>query len=439
MNDHVVKVENLGKCFKIYSNPWARALEWVSYGQKAYHRDFWALRDISFELKQGECLGIIGPNGAGKTTLLKILTRSLYPTAGEFQVQGNVLSLLELGTGFHGELTGRQNIYRSTQLLGFPEGYVSERIQDIEEFSELGDFFDRAIKTYSSGMYIRLAFSMFVFLKPEVLVVDEALSVGDVFFQQKCFAKIRELLSSDTTCLFASHDMAAIQNLCHRAILLIHGQMEFKGDPEEAVSRYYAKLGKRSDPAKNIQSCHRFDPASDEGLMAPEEILTHNIAGNNRRRHGAGGLVIVGARVTDSRGRDTLQISMQEKLCFHVLLRARDKIVKPNVGIDLFDRLGNLVFASGAINVGHPLQDLSKDDQMVVRIDLTMNVQPGEYSFCLAAAEPSADPCPNVGYVHDRHEMLGPILVTYDSSRLLPFYGIAKLPMEVQDCVVKKE
>ena len=439
MKEIVVKVNHLGKRFKIYSNPWARALEWACYGQKAYHRDFWALRNISFELKEGECFGIIGPNGAGKSTLLKILTRSLYPTTGAFQVQGNVLSLLELGTGFHGELTGRQNVYRSSQLLGFPGGYVSERIQEIEAFAELGDFFDRAIKTYSSGMYVRLAFSMFVFLKPEVLVVDEALSVGDIFFQQKCFTKIRELLSSNTTCLFASHDMAAIQHLCDRAILLWHGQIEFMGDPEEAVSRYFATMGKRSDHAKNIEPCQRFDPSGTGGMMAPEEILAHNILANNKRRHGAGGLVIAGARVTDSRGRDTLQISMEEKLCFHVLLRAEDEVANPNVGVDLFDRFGNLVFASGVVNIGHPLHDMSQGDHMVVRIDLTMNVQPGEYSFCLAAAEPSADQCPNVGYVHDRHEMLGPISVNYDPSQLLPFYGMAKLPMEVQDCVVKKE
>jgi len=198
-------------------------------------------------------------------------------------------------------------------------------------------------------------------------------------------------------------------------------------------------MGKRCDQAEKIQPCQRFDSPSDEGAMAPEEILAHNILADDKRRHGAGGLAIVGARVTDRWGRDTLQISMQEKLCFHLLLRANDEIVKPNVGVDLFDRFGNLVFASGVANIGHPLQDMSQDDQMVVRIDLTMNVQPGEYSFCLAAAEPSADQGPNVGYIQDRHEMLGPILVTHDPSQLFPFYGIAKLPMEVRDYVVKKE
>jgi hypothetical protein len=231
--------------------------------------------------------------------------------------------------------------------------------------------------------------------------------------------------------------MAAVRNLCERAILLIYGQLDFLGDPEEAVSRYFAKLGKRPNQNMNIQVSQPADQPKDGGVMSPDEILAHNILTNSKKRHGARGLEIVAARITDSRGRDTLQIEMQERLCFHLLLRSQGKIVEPNVGIDLFDRLGNLVFSSGTVNIGHHLPDMSRDDRMVVRIDVTMNIQPGEYSFCLAAAEPSADQGPNVGYIHDRHEMLGPIWVTYDLSQLFPFYGIAKLPMEVRAILIK--
>ena len=249
---------------------------------------------------------------------------------------------------------------------------------------------------------------------------------------------MREMLSSDTTCLFASHDMAAVQNLCDGAILLINGQIDFLGDPEEAVSRYFAKLGKRPDQNLNIHVPQPTNQPNEGASMSPDDILAYNILTNSKKRHGAGGLEIIAVRITDRRGQDALQIEMQERLCFHLLLKAREKIVEPNVGIDLFDRLGNLVFASGAINIGYHLLDMSRDDRMVVKIDLTMNVQPGEYSFCLAVAEPSAGQGPNVGYIHDRHEMLGPILVTYDPSQLFPFYGIAKLPMEVRATLVKK-
>lgn len=430
MNDLGVRVNNLGKLFKMYSSPWARALEWASCGRKVSHQDFWALKDISFDIEKGECLGIIGPNGAGKTTLLKILTRSLYPTIGTFQIQGNVLSLLELGTGFHPELTGRQNIYRSSQLLGFPGGYVGERVGEIEEFADLGEFFNRPIKTYSSGMYVRLAFSMFVFLKPEVLVVDEALSVGDIFFQQKCFARMREMLSAGTTCLFASHDTAAIQNLCDRAILLIQGEVDFMGDPEEAVSRYFARVGKRPDRSGNVQTLPSADRLKGMALMNSVDILAHNILNSPGRRHGAEGLEMVAARVTDNYGRDTLRVEMLKSLNFYVLLKAKEETHDPSTGIHLYDRLGNLVFAGGARQLRKRLPDLVPGQELVVKMEVTFSVQPGEYTFSLGIGEPS-ESGPNIGYLHDRHEMLGPVVVTADPDEILPFYGIAKLPMQV--------
>lgn len=428
--DVVVQVKNLGKRFKIYQSPWARASEWASLGRKVSHQAFWALKDISFELKRGECLGIIGPNGAGKSTLLKIFTRSLYPTTGTFQIRGNLLSLLELGTGFNPELTGRQNIYRSSQLLGFPQGYVSERIRDMEEFAEIGEFFDLPIKIYSSGMYIRLAFSMFVFLKPEVLVVDEALSVGDIFFQQRCFAKMREMLSSNTTCLFASHDMAAVQNLCDRAVLLNNGEIDFIGVPEETVARYFSKIGKRATAVYPVETRIDSDSHQDSELISPSEILKNNIFNAHGKRHGAGGLEVVAARVVDHKGKDTLIVPMLKSLNFYVLLRAREAIYDPSTGIHLFDRLGNLVFAAGTRQLRHRLPDLRPGQELLVKFEITFNVQPGEYTFSLGAGEPSEEG-PNIGYIQDRHEMLGPIVVTADQSEIFPFYGIAQLPMKI--------
>lgn len=428
----MIKVNSLSKKFKIYENTWHRAVEWAAFGRKKLHQEFWALRNVSFEVTRGECLGIIGSNGAGKSTLLKILTRALYPTSGTFEIQGMVLSLLELGTGFNDELTGRQNLYTSVNLLGFPVEYLENRITDIEAFAELGDFFDRPIKLYSTGMYVRLAFSMFVFLQPDVLIIDETLSVGDVFFQQKSFAKIREIIAGGTTCLFVSHDTVALQNLCRQAILLEKGEIAFIGDAREAVSRYHGALYQKRNgaPVEKKKTLTAATPA--DGLLSPPEILAHNILIPGKNRHGKGGLEIVAVRVTDEDQRDTLQAEMMGTVILYLLIRANEHIVDPSAGIHLFDRMGNLVFAAGTRQLGHVLPELARGDELVVRMALKLPVQPGEYTFSLGASEPLADFNPNVGIIQDRHELLGPLSVIADSGKLMPFYGIARLPMEVE-------
>jgi ABC-type polysaccharide/polyol phosphate transport system ATPase subunit len=434
----MIKVNGLSKKFKIYSNPWYRGLEWVTFGRKKLHQEFWALRDISFAVNGGECLGIIGPNGAGKSTLLKILTRALYPTAGKFEIQGRVLSLLELGTGFNSALTGRQNLYNSVHLLGLPREYLEDRIGDIENFAGLGDFFDRPVRIYSSGMYIRLAFSLFVFLKPEVLIIDETLSVGDVFFQQKSFAKMREIISGGTTCLFVSHDTAAVQNICQRAILLEKGEMTFIGDAVETVSRYFGTIGSNRKNRVSLEKKDKTVDELDDILMEPTEIMTHNILSGRDNRHGTGELEIVAARITDKMGQDTMQVEMLEYLTFYLLLRANDEIASPSAGIHLFDRLGNVVFATGTRQLRKTLPDLHAGDEIIVKIELKLNVQPGEYTFSLGTAEALPEESPNVALIHDRHNLLGPIVVTADYNELMPFYGIAQLPMDVEFSKVKK-
>ena len=233
-----MRVLNLSKCYKLYSHPWHRAAEWASLGQVQRHTDFWALREISFHLERGECLGIIGPNGAGKTTLLKILTRALYPTTGSFEVKGQTVSLLELGTGFNLQLTGTQNIFNSARLLGFSDEYVKSRLKAIVKFAELGEFMDRPIQIYSSGMFVRLAFSLFACLEPDVYIVDEALAVGDASFQKKCMDKINEMRQSGVTILFVSHDLWRVEALCNRAIYLNHGLIQSSGSTDVVIKHY---------------------------------------------------------------------------------------------------------------------------------------------------------------------------------------------------------
>lgn len=435
--EYVVTAENIAKKYKIYSNPWHRALEWIAFDKKQMHKEFWALKDISFKVKHGECLGIIGPNGAGKSTLLKILTRALHPTEGTFQIQGRVLSLLELGTGFNAELTGRQNLYNSAHLLGFPGNYIEEKIPDIEAFAELGEFFDRPIKLYSSGMYVRLAFSMFACLEPDVLIVDEALSVGDIFFQQKCYDHIRRLLQKGTGLLFVSHDMSVVRNLCQTLIFLRQGEIIFQGDPAEGVSRYYAleSLGNQvMHPA--VPAGMKAGTSAKEGIVGRkkvEEIINHSLPINPLRRYGKGKTSIQSVALEDDHGHYVPQVRMMERLHIHILLRAKEATGRVDFGIHLYDRLGNVVFCCRAGKRGLVLPMQKVGEETIATITLKMSLQPGEYTFSLGVRE--VTPCDNGNGVTrsilDRCEGLGPIGVLPPSDENLPFHGMAYLPMEV--------
>jgi lipopolysaccharide transport system ATP-binding protein len=245
MNDDVIlQVNNLSKCFKIYANPWSRAREWLSIEKLIYHQPFWPLKDVSFTVRKGDFMGIIGENGAGKSTLLKIITGVLKPTSGSYELNGKVLSLLELGTDFNPELSGRENAIYSAELLGFPQGYVQQRMKEIAEFSELGEFFDRPMKLYSSGMKTRLAFSLFAFLECDVLILDEVLAVGDIFFQQKCYVRLEELIANKITIILVTHQLASVQQYCKEVILLHHGEKIFQGEPMKGIIKFHQlKMG----------------------------------------------------------------------------------------------------------------------------------------------------------------------------------------------------
>ena len=431
----MIRVNDLSKRFKIYKNPWHRAVEWLALGRKKAHQDFWALRNISFEVNRGECLGIIGANGAGKSTLLKIITRTLYPTSGTFEIEGQVLSLLELGTGFNAELTGRQNVYNSVNLLGLPIGYMESKLPEIEAFAELGEFFDHPIKLYSTGMYVRLAFSLFVFLKPQVLIIDEALSVGDIFFQQKSFNKMREIILSGTTCLFASHDTAAVQNICQRAIYLKGGEVAFYGDAVEAVNRYHVDASARGVDENRFEVNRPVSKAAPAFVTSFPNTLIHP----KTQRHGSGGVEIIAARVTDQEGKDNFQVEMLGKLFFDLRVRAGEALYAPSVGFYIFDRLGNLIFQCGARQQGMRLPDLTEGGQIAVRMAVGLCLQPGDYTFNLSCTGFSCIRPPGGNYLETMYENLGTLSVIHSRpDRLLPFMGIAQLPFSLEYDVCEK-
>ena len=342
-----------------------------------------ALDDVSFVVRRGECYGIVGTNGSGKSTLLKLITGTLVPSDGSVAVNGRVLALLELGGGINPELTGRQNVTLSAALLGFPNGYAASKMGEIETFAELGEFFDRPMRTYSSGMYVRAAFSIYLFMDPEILVVDEALSVGDVFFQQKCYAAIRRIIASGTTVLFVSHDTGAVQKLCDRAMLLDKGRLEFIGRPDEVVNRYYARLGQQSEvPRKTDGGDSETRPARSEAERAGAVLTSDALKGQpvvtTSRR-----LALLGVSTTGTDGHARTMLAMGEVMVFEAVLEERGDLTRPDLALSIFDRFGGLVFRSSLADIGHPLAALHTSQRVIATLSMGCRLAAGQYTFTL--------------------------------------------------------
>ena len=246
-----LRVEGVAKQYRIYERPSDRLKESLTRGRWKWHREFWALKGISFEIERGTTTGIIGPNGSGKSTLLQIIAGTLDPTHGEVWVNGRVAALLELGAGFNPEFTGLENVFMNSALLGSSRAETEAKLLEIERFAEIGDFIHQPVKTYSSGMYVRLAFAIAVNSDPEILIVDEALSVGDTIFQHRCVRRIKEMQERGTTILFVSHEPTLVRALCSRAILLYQGETLADGAPVDVLNRYQRVIMEREAAYKS--------------------------------------------------------------------------------------------------------------------------------------------------------------------------------------------
>src|SRR5215510_4066044 len=238
----IVRAENISKCFRIYRHPSDHLKELLSFGSRRYHEPFWAVKGVDVSVERGCCLGIIGENGSGKSTLLRMIAGVIRPTSGRIEVDGRVSALLELGAGFNPQFTGRENIYLYASILGFTDAQTRQRVPLIEKFAEISDFVDRPVKTYSSGMFVRLAFAVAIHMDPDILIVDEALSVGDIFFQQRCIRRIQQLKQQGVTILFVSHDLQAVRSLADQVIWMDHGRVHLEGKTDEVVSKYLAAM-----------------------------------------------------------------------------------------------------------------------------------------------------------------------------------------------------
>ena len=275
-SDAIIEVRGLSKLFPIYDKPHHRLMQMILGGRRQWYREFCALRDIDFTIERGETVGIVGRNGSGKSTLLQIICGTLAPSFGEVHVRGRVAALLELGAGFNPEFTGRENVYLNGTVLGLTRVQIEEKLESILSFAEIGEFIDRPVKTYSSGMYIRLAFAVAIHVEPDLLVVDEALSVGDEAFQRKCFARIERLREGGCTVLFVSHAAGTVIELCDRAILLDGGELLADGKPKAVISRYQKMLYAPAEKVAELRGQLKLERVTGEPLDSKSSVLEVN-------------------------------------------------------------------------------------------------------------------------------------------------------------------
>ncbi len=361
-----ITVKDLSKSYRQYPSRWSRLLEWIFPFAGSRHADKFILRNISFTLSQGEALGIIGVNGAGKSTLLKLITGTVQPTTGAVNVTGRVAALLELGIGFHPDFTGRQNVYLAAQLLGFNASDIEQLMPDIEAFAEIGDYIDEPVRVYSSGMQMRLAFSVATARRPDVLIVDEALSVGDAYFQHKSFDRIRAFRELGTTLLIVSHDKAAIQAVCDRAILLHNGEIALEGAPEAVMDYYNALLSTRE--------AVRIDQAKDS-------------SGRIQTRSGTAAVKTESVQLLDENETALEQVKVGQQVTLRVITQVHTDVDQLVMGYVIKDRLGQTIYGTNSFYLKQTLPHLKAGEIVTFNASFAANLGEGSYSISIALHE----------------------------------------------------
>ncbi|MFP8780610.1 ABC transporter ATP-binding protein [Hydrogenophaga sp. RWCD_12] len=363
-----ISVNNLGKAYKQYPTRWARLLEWLSPFHQQRHTLKWVLKDIHFSVGQGEAVGIIGINGAGKSTLLKLITGTTQPTTGSVRMSGRVAAMLELGMGFHPDFTGRQNAFMAGQLLGYTVSDIEKHMPEIEAFAEIGDYIDQPVRVYSSGMQMRLAFSVATAIRPDVLIVDEALSVGDAYFVHKSFARIRAFREQGTTLLIVSHDKGAIQAICDRAILLNEGTIAMEGEPEAVMDYYNAML------------------ASHQSQSVRQDVVS---GGKIQTVSGTGEANVTEIALLDAAGQPIEHVNVGQSVTLRVEVAAREPIERLVLGFGIKDRLGQIIFGSNTHHTNQAVEDVPASS--VVRFDISFPANFGFGTYSIQTALHSTD------------------------------------------------
>lgn len=393
-----IKVDNVTKVYRLYEKPIDRLKESVSLTGKSYHRDFFALNGISFEVEKGQTVGIIGTNGSGKSTILKIITGVLTPTEGSVKVEGKISALLELGAGFNMEYTGIENIYMNGTMMGYSRSEMDQKLDEILEFADIGDFVYQPVKTYSSGMFVRLAFALAINVEPEVLIVDEALSVGDVFFQAKCYKRMEEIRAQGTTVLMVTHDMGSILKYCSKVVLLNRGEFVAEGEAGKMVDLYKKILANQMDDLEeelgkeNGSSTERSEKGAGISNGVNEEtgrtaaLWKDKMTLNSQKiQYGDKRAEIIDLGLFDHKGSLTNLLLKNETFTIKMKVRFHEAFKSPIFAFTIKDRRGTELTGTNTLIEEADTKDVKAGDVYTVSFEQKMNLQGGEYLLSLGA------------------------------------------------------
>lgn len=365
MSEPIMRVENLGKAYRSYGGEWRRVLSWFG-GQAKPIEERWVLRHLNFGIQPGEAVGIVGQNGAGKSTLLKLITGILRPTEGSMSINGRIAAMLELGMGFNPEFSGRRNAYHTAGLMGFSQEEIEKAMPEIESFAEIGDYFDEPVRTYSSGMQVRVMFAVATAWRPEILIVDEALSVGDAYFQHKSFDRIREFQELGTTLLIVSHDRSAIQTLCDRAILLENGMVIKDGNPEEVFDFYNAMIAEKENHTVKVV---RLDNGKAQTISGTGDIRVEEIA------------------IYNSKGEVAEYVNVGEAVELRIKVKVHRPVETMVLGYGIKDRLGQVMYGTNTWHTGQVIHNPRPGDEYRFVIAFPANLGIGSYSIQTALVD----------------------------------------------------
>ncbi len=391
--ENAITVKDVTKIYKLYDKPIDRLKEALNPFHKEYHKKFYALNNLSFEVKKGETVGIIGTNGSGKSTILKIITGVLTPTTGEVEVNGVISALLELGAGFNMDYTGIENIYMNGTMMGFSKKEMDAKLQEILDFADIGDFVYQPVKTYSSGMFVRLAFALAINVEPEILIVDEALSVGDVFFQSKCYRRMEEIRQKGTTILMVTHDMGSIIKYCDKVVLLNKGNFVAEGAPGHMVDLYKKILAGQMEgleAAKDVDSDFSGETAEKEqkekAYQVPHgKLMKDSLTINgNRTEYGDGRAEIYDLGLFDQRGNLTNLLLKGEEFTIKEKIRFAAPIQSPIFTYTIKDKKGTDLTGTNTMFEGTDIKPVKAGDEYEVSFTQKMTLQGGEYLLSMS-------------------------------------------------------
>lgn len=358
-------VQNVSKLYKLYDKPVDRLRELIGFSKDQVYREFWALRDISLEVGRGEIFSVVGPNGCGKSTLLQIISGILQPTSGRVVAGGRIAALLELGAGFNPEFTGRENVFLNGEILGLSREQMKDALPSIEKFAEIGTFINRPVKEYSTGMYVRLAFATAIHVQPEILIVDEALAVGDAVFANRCIRKFEELRERKTTILFVSHDLGLVKQLSHRAVLLLNGRIAAAGEPSNVINRYVGVV---------LEKQQHFDES--QSYSSPHLDPTH--------RHGDRTSEVCGVTLLDNNGNPCTTVGVYQHIIVQIDILFHKSCFNPMVGVLIRTRIGMDVFGTNTKIEGVTLGTVDAGKRMAVSFRIPANFTPQQYTITVA-------------------------------------------------------